>query len=273
MAALVGRIETAPFVASGATRTVSADDTYSLVIVGKYTTLEAKRVAPGWTSADWSLIPKGYEIATATLERKGDAAEYRLALRATDASSSAGSLKETVPSSVTWRITMEQVSMPLVNHPAIEKAGAKADCVAFVATDPAVRFEKGSYYYGASKDDRTEIKNKAALRFCAAYTEGIETYVKYLPVVEKVSTYATLPGATSLGSRSYSGGNVAFSECGHFDTPPLVPSGYGDGNGNWFKSGDSWEQSDASYWTRTEQWTYTDDKSHSWIYDEAEEED
>lgn len=277
---IIGKINQNPIVIDGRRDTVSGDSSVNITIAGKYAILEAKKVQPGWTHSNWHLIPQGYEVATASLVRHGPVAEYELALRTCDS----GSVSDTIdkPASVTWRIVFQEVQHPLVNHPAI--ASARADCVKWLATDPSVRVDSDSsddnsnsgnsgessdvaYYYGKSEDDRTRITAPDAIRFCKAYSDGIETYNQYLPVIEKISTYAKLPGGTSLGTRSITGGKISISNCGTFDTPDLTLEDFTDGK--WFKSGETWEQSDKSYWTRTEQWTYTNDLSHEWIYEDT----
>lgn len=170
----------------------------------------------------------------------------------------------------TWDIDMQEVQRSLKQHPKVlDSAGALAQIKLWEATPEALRTYTTQAglafrYYATTDDgepgDLTEVTNAEAIKYLMAVTAGIETYNAYLPVVTRTTRYLSIFTGTSSINIPYS------DKIGKFDTPSVRPSGY-DGTKNWFKSADKYSRANNGTWTRTEQWTYTDDTTHSWIYE------
>ena len=174
----------------------------------------------------------------------------------------------TLPEMTTFSVDMLETEIPLYAHPHLD--GLRGICLAWLSTDESERVDgNGDYWYRDAAGKKLKIAQAAVIDFCKAYSDGIETYTKYTPVITKISVYKRLPGGSMTG-RSTTGGTADFSEeIGEWDDPPLMLEGYP--SGHWFKSGDGYVQNTDQTWKRTEQWTYTEETSGSqngWIYDE-----
>ena len=171
----------------------------------------------------------------------------------------------------TWDIDMQEVQRSLKQHPKVlESADALTQIKLWEATPEALRTYTtrsglSFRYYATTEDgdpgDLTAVTDAQAVKYLKAVTAGIETYNAYLPVVTRTTRYLSiLTGTSSL--------NIPYSDkIGKFDTPSVRPGGF-DGSKNWFKSADKYSRANNGTWTRTEQWTYTDDTAHSWIYED-----
>ena len=172
---------------------------------------------------------------------------------------------------ISWRIEMSEVQTPLQNHPDIPKAD-RIEIVKWLGTDLLKRFNPGNNaaQWVDENGTATPVAQPYALKFVECYLRGIETYNRYFPVMEKISSFKRLPGASMIDNKT-TGGTASkfssFSQIGTFSVPDLKLSGYADGG--WFKSGDGYSRNGGRVWTRTEQWTWTPDYNDSnvnWIY-------
>lgn len=217
-----------------------------------------------------SIVPEGFEpVRGVAAPTGGGMGRLTLSCVKYDAATveNAQPIRETVG------IDMEEVTYDLVDHPSL--AACRDVCRKWLATDEAKRVvvvgQNTEYYYADETGREVKVENATALKFCNAYMAGIKSFVRYFPVVVKLSIYKNPPGLTRSG-RSFTGGSPKFSDnCGTFDEPPVTLSGYP--STNWFKGGDRWQERGDTTWELTEKWTYTPDGSdgpHAWIYEAPE---
>ncbi len=168
----------------------------------------------------------------------------------------------------TYRVDMAEVSYELQDHPDLQGKETHLEIESWLAMDPGKRTdENGNYQYLDRNGVLQPVGDAGALKFCAAYDAGIKTFLRFYPVIEKISYWKRPPGMSVDVSTGSASGDPAFTSVGSFETPPLNLNGYNDEN--WFKSKDSWFQGSDQKWTRTEQWTFTPEGSNSeygWIY-------
>ena len=248
--------KTAPFRTS-VTKQMADASGATVVIEGPYETLDAL------TSAQIdALLPAGYTRETATLDPAGEGMG-KITVRTVAFDDPAAD--NLAPVRTTFRISMQEVQYDLEDHPHL--AGARDKILKWLATDETVRVDGNNYYWQDPNGDLHQINDAAAIQFIEAYMAGIKTFVRYYPVITKISTWKNPPGVTMSG-RSFTSGTPPFSQgIGGFDNPPLTLSGYP--SGYWFKSGDEWTNNGDRTWSREEQWTYTPEGSggsHAWIY-------
>lgn len=244
-------------------------DSRTVIYEGPYAALEEFDLEIAGSDDLTSVIPEGYTLESRKLVPEG-VGFGRLILnliRFDDPNDT-----NPTPIRETVSVDMAEVQYDLEDHPAL--ADARADILAWLATDENIRIKDGKYFkLDPNADSPVEIDDALALKFIAAYLSGIKTFNRYFPVIEKVSIWRNPPGLNRVG-RSFTSGSPEFSDSiGHFDTPPISLSGFD--NANYFKSKDSWHQNENKTWSRTEQWTYTPEGStgqHAWIY-EAENKD
>lgn len=212
-----------------------------------------------------SHVPSGYTIDR--IRREGDGHGFaRMMLDCTNY----GDTNVNAPDFITFKVDMEEVQIALQHHKQFTDAERK-DIVRWLATDPSRRFDANG---GAQWLDENDAPHAIAAggnveKFVKAYLKGIEAYNIYCPVIEKISKWKRLPGAT-MNENSTTGGTVSqfSSSLGTWNTPGITLSGFA--STGYFKSGDHWAQGNNKVWTRTEQWTWTPDGSDSdvgWIYD------
>ena len=171
----------------------------------------------------------------------------------------------------TWDIDMQEVQRSLKQHPTILKSSyALTQIKLWEATPEALRVHSTAsgleFRYYATTDngelgDLTKVTDTDAIAYLKAVTAGIETYNAYLPVVTKTTRYLSILSGSGTITIPYS------DKIGKFDEPSIKPSGFSGSGKNWFKSADKYSRANNGTWTRTEQWTYTDDTTHSWIYE------
>lgn len=167
---------------------------------------------------------------------------------------------------VSYEIDLSEVQMSLKKHPKLEAKDISI-IQQWEATPEAVRvFGSGTgigfRYYAmdattAKQGALTTVESSSnAWKYLYAVASGIETYNIYLPVVTKTSHYLRLSTAS-----------IDVAKLGHFEAPPISVGSYGNDAKNWFKSADKYTRANDGTATRTEQWTYTNDTTHSWIYE------
>lgn len=247
-------------VTTGISKTGGSDKDSSVVTVeGPVSVLE--------TISDFdSLAPTGMTVENHTLEPNGDGFG-RLIVRCVNYGSGDVS---TTPTRTTWRITMSEVQTKLQSHPHFDSENneARRQIAKWLATDETKRYDdQGAPQYVDSEGTAHPLTSPAT-DFCTAYEKGIETYVRHLPVIEKISYYKRLPDVSMIGNSTTTGTVSQFAgDIDKWNVPGVKLSGYA--NTGWFKSGDNYEQGKDLIWTRTEQWTWTPDGSGSdtgWIY-------
>ena len=170
----------------------------------------------------------------------------------------------------TWRIDMVEEQTPLQQHPDIPDED-RIEIYRWLATDQMLRFNKDTKapQWVDENGTPTPVAQPYALKFVACHLRGIETFLRYFPVVQRISTFKRLPGAT-MNKTSTTGGTVSqFSQdLGTFNAPDLNLAGYD--SAGWFASGDNYVQSQGDLkWTRTTEWTWTpyyNDSDINWIY-------
>lgn len=176
----------------------------------------------------------------------------------------------TTPTRITWRILMQEVQTDLKSHHHFD-GGARIQIERWLATDVSKRYDgNGNPQYVDSEGAPTPL-TAPATDYVTAYEKGIESYVRYLPVIEKVSYYKRLPGC-SMSKNSTTSGTVSkfANDIGTWSIPDVKLAGFK--NTGWLKSGDGYEQGNDLVWTRNEQWTWTPDGSDSdtgWIYSKS----
>ena len=271
-----------PFVS---TRTFerSNKDGQTVEVVGLYSDLKDKIPAYGQTSDECEYIANGMVVQSASLRPNGDGMGT---LTIVCASYGVDNGINTDTESETWTVEMQEVQQDLQCHPyIIAEDAARQQVIAWLATEEKYRIELKTvkdkktviYKYaptdwngdvGALKD----VENARAKAFCDAYMDGIRTFNRYMPVVERTSVYRRLPGGTVNGAK-VTGGTALFSDkIGKFDDPALGLQGYKTGQeGKWFKSRDSYRQNADSTWTRVEQWTWSPGNRHKWVYDNIDD--
>ena len=169
---------------------------------------------------------------------------------------------------ISYEIDLSEVQMSLKKHPSLD-AAAISIIQQWEATPEAVRvYGSGSSigfrYYAmdattAKQGALTAVDTKSkAYDYLYALASGIETYNVYLPVITKTSHYLTLSTT-----------KIDVSKLGTFDSPPITVGSYSSDSKYWFKSADKYARANDGTATRTEQWTYTNDTTHSWIYEKS----
>lgn len=248
----------------------SWNDHESLVgtIVGDYDYLRRKNILPGSLAKDAGLdsLNNYWYVRTVDISREG-ANVGVMTLNCVYCPKGA-----TTPYSVTWEVAMEEVQKALITHPMFRDEAEAIEQIRGwerYRTISANATKSGGFYYMNGAVEK-KVEDEKALKYCHAVSEGIETYNLYLPVISKTSMYLRLPGVTyAPDSNSVTGGSVDCADkIGKFDTPDVKVDGVS--GGKWFKSRDTYTQAADGSWTRTEQWTYTNDVKHSWIYEELD---
>ena len=246
----------------------------STTFVGKYGDVESKMnsLKPGdrmstfdaWTDRAFS---GNYHIRTMSLVRTdGDVGE----LHVTFVKCPKGPEQ---PYNKVWEVGMEEVQKKLITHPYIQE---KADTtVLFKWEETPKRYrvdDNGDFWYATGEMDGDEpelekISGDAEIAYCKAVMAGIETFNLYLPVISCTSYYIKVPGVLYDGDGILNSGSIHMDDdIGHFDEPDVKVRGFT--KGKWFKSMDKFIENADGTCTRNEQWTYTNDNDHAWIYDE-----
>lgn len=266
--------------------TVSRSESYGeqrtakITVTGRYGDLLDKGVMPrskiGELSAWADVAENEWFVRSVNITRE----EGNVGVMEVDAIKCLGGLYK--PFAITWDVSMDEVQRKLIQHPAIRANADLDELFKWNETPSAYKVKTKSngeigYYYATGRvaaggyAEVKEIKNEYGKKYCKAVMAGIETFNDYMPVMTKTSTYLALQGVNYDDSTGLmkDGTITEFSEdgkVGSFDTPDLVVSGYT--TGVWFKSKDALTANADGTWTRTEQWTYTWDTDHKWIYDE-----
>jgi len=238
-------------VETASVRTVADKDAVTVEVEGSYTLLAVAQPA--------TYVPADYTYDSHTLASTGNGMG-KLSVRGVKYESGS----DFSPARTTFEVDMQEVTYDLVSHPHLSEV--VGICNQWIS-DGCITHDGNYYTVNAESEEEEKIDDSTAIQFCSAYSAGIRNYVRYFPVISKVSVWKNPPGLTRNGS-SFTGGSLPFSDTlGTFDTPPITLSGFSANN--FFKSADRWCQSENKTWTRTEQWTYTPEGStgsHAWIY-------
>lgn len=248
----------------------SDHQTIDVKLVGDFQALWDRQIKPGMFAQAAGLdLAAGWCVRTVSLEREDGNVGL---LTANCVYCPTGNM---MPYSTTWEVAMEEVQKALITHPRFkDNDTALAQIRGWERyrqiSAKATQTKEGgatSYHYTTDGSDEKEVTDPDAIKYCAAVSCGIETYNRYLPVVSKTTSYIRLKGVSyDANSNSVLGGSVDCADgIGTFDTPSVKVSGVS--GGKWFKSKDTYTQAADGSWTRNEQWTYTDDTQHSWIYE------
>jgi hypothetical protein len=236
-------------VQAGGEKSVGESTTGSVVIKGKYATLEIYQdtvYARGETyKGKWiilSSVLRGLPGAMATLT-------LSLVTKGTETSGYPDALE------TTWEITWQSVEKPLTANPTLVDQGSGTtqtvvDLVAAWKDSPQQR--KRNYQVPLNTLTREADPNVdadwedlpaagEALKVCQKLAAGIEGYLVFSPVVTKKTKYSTSPAGLSGG-------------CGKIETPAVVPTG----DYVYLKNGDTVLEQDDKTWTRTETWQGAD---------------
>lgn len=221
-------------------------------------------------------VPTNYTLESTEVSPTGDGMGEMILNCIRYGGSSSTDVFGTTPDRVTYRIEMAEVPTDLKSHPDVNTNATDLSVInAYLATDPAKRGTKTEPKWvdaDGNEHTITTAANPGAMKFIAAYLHGIESYNRYFPIIEKISTYKHLPGllTDTTDKKKITGGTATFSnDVGKWSEPDIALAGYAQSN--WFKSKDSWAPQGNHSWQRTEQWTWTPDKSTdtSWIYGTA----
>lgn len=215
-----------------------------------------------------AFVPDNMELVGSRIDPT-DPGFGRISLMCKDIGDAATSSTSS-PTHVTWRIDMVEEQIPLQQHPDIP-AEDRVEIYRWLATDTLKRFNKnGKAQWVDENGTATPVEQPFALKFTACHLRGIETFIRHFPVIQKISTYKRLPGAT-MNKTSTTGGTASqvtpWSTIDTFDAPDLKLQGYAEKG--WIKSGDNYVQDQSQKWTRTEEWTWTpdyNDEDIGWIY-------
>lgn len=269
-----GRIKDAPHEEPGRTDEWGENRVASGTFIGKYDDVKDKMdsLRPGvamsafnsWTDKSFN---SNYYIRTMQLTRgDGDTGE----LHVTFVKCPNGPEQ---PYNKVWEVGMEEVQTKLINHPVVVKQGDVGILFKWEETPKQYRVGKSNdeFYYATGEMDGdyprlAKVTGDSNIAYCKAVMAGIETYNRYFPIVSCTSYYIKLPGVLYNADGIVTGGTVHMDDdIGHFDTPDVKLRGFS--GGKWFKSMDKYIENADGTCTRQEQWTYTPDKDHSWIYD------
>lgn len=241
-------------------------------ISGPYAAVAALQPAYGAGPNEFAPCPAGYTVFNSTVTedgRGGGVLTVRCVNYTNPTVESASAPMKTI-----YNIEMVQTTYNLQQHPTLTADATTVKTIAmWLNSTPAVQYsgETGFSYTDANGEAQKIASDSLAYKFCAAYQAGITTFNRYYPVVVKISTWKSLPGATMSGNSQTGGSLTQFSpEIGKWDDPDISLSGYP--SGNWFKSGDRWTQNQDQTYNRNEQWVYTPDGSngpHGWIYESS----
>lgn len=256
-------------------RSVSVSEmrTQTLVGVGKYDDLTGLALRVG-ASVPTFLNPRSVGggnlyIRNYKIDRM-DGEMGRITVECVEAKSTNRPYHQTVD------IDIAQVEKKLVNHPLMKDAKTQRQIRMFDQTEANMQFsdegEPQTMYdltTGDPLDAPVLLTDANAIKYAKAKLIGVDSYSVYLPVVTRVSQYLELPGVNvdqSDMSVSGTANPQGIGKLGEFDggNVPIKISGFS--GGLWFKNGDKFQQNANGSWTRTETWTYTNDKRTEWIY-------
>lgn len=216
-----------------------------------------------------AFVPDGMELVGSRIDPT-DSGFGRMSITCKDIGD--GSASSFGATHTTWRIDFLERQLPLQQHPDIPQED-RIEIYKWLATDTLKRFnpDNNDPQWVDESGTATPLAQPYAIKFANCYLRGIETFISHVPVVQKISTYKRLPGAT-MNKTSTTGGTAnqitPWSTLDTFNTPGLTLNGYDDDG--WFKSDDGYVQGQDQKWTRTEEWTWTpdyDDEDISWIYE------
>lgn len=260
-------------------RSINVTDAKRLTveISGNYQELASQRCFPGDNppAAAWGAGEdvSGYLVESSSLERE-EGNRGILTLNLVKASGPSAAIN------VTYDIEMQEVQKALRTHPKLRAyKGAMEQIYGFENTDANLRVTEWdddgkpkTFQYIDADGEPQEMDNAAAIAYAKAVTAGIETFNIYLPVISKTSTFLKMPGVSfDEETHEITGGTLdkysTLAQIGCFDDPPIHINGFDNSEeGRWFKSVDKYTQQANGSWTRNEQWVYTNDVDHGWIY-------
>lgn len=259
---------------------VSEGIIHTSTVVGKFDSLKNNLPAVGDAAPGWVADNMGLRVLNCALSREsGEMGKLTLTLVKTNST--------TRPYLVTATVDMQAVEKNLINHPSLAGDETQKQIQMWCTTDEQKQWgvdENGKfipYRYWItvtvgdgsstiSEEHYEPVDDEWAKKYCYAVLRGVETYSIYLPVVEVTSKYLKLPGVSvDQTTHAISGTMNAsdFDDIGTYNDPPFSLAGFTDGK--WFKTVDRLTQEANGGWTRTEQWTYTNDLRFLWIYDDG----
>lgn len=268
-------------------RTISKSDntTLEVEIIGRYSTLENLILSKG-PGDDVELLVNaakgdsfsGYRIKTLACQREGgDVGKLRASLVYAQST--------TEPFHITYNIDMQEVQKSLLSHPLFREHPESLQYIQlWNNTSPGTRVKWGSsrekdqfFYYDESSgysSSLIQITDTNAIKYCKAFVAGIETYNVYLPVVSKISLYLKAPPGLSQDDTTHElSGTLQYStNIGKWDDGfGFQIQGYDTtSTQGWYKSKDRYVQNADGTWQREEEWVFTNDKTHAWIYMDAD---
>lgn len=287
-ATYIGKFDKGTFPTESRTLQRSDNRTLDVEIVGLYSAMEriVKQKGPGDDASEL--------VAQTELD---DFSKYRVrTLSLSRSSGDIGTLRATLvyvkdpkkPYHITYSVDMQEDSRALLTHPRFRRNN---DCMQYIrkwndtAEGKRVKWgktrEEDEFYYFDPDESSTapddykykKIEDADAKRYCRAVLAGIERYNVYLPVVTKTSLYLKHPPGAKQDEETHElDGTITFSDTiGKWDHDfDFELEGYEDTEKQgWFKTKDSYSQNSDGTWQRSEEWVFSDSKTHKWIYDEV----
>ena len=269
---MYGKITEKPFETVPKDFAWSDHQTLSMTIVGDYQEMWNKNLHPGMAANATGYVStaNGWYVRTVDITRE----EANVGILKLGLVYCSNGINQ--PYSTTIEVAMEEVQKALITHPVFkdeEKALAQIrgwERYRNISASATKGFGQNiKFYYTEDDTNAKEVDDEVAIKYCKAVSAGIETYNLYLPVISRTSLYLRLPGVSyDSNSNNVTGGSIdCADDIGQFNDPPVKVSGLS--KGKYFKSKDSFSQAADGSWTRTEQWTYTNDLTHEWIYTEG----
>ena len=182
-------------VVTGGTQVESDSNSHVVTVEGPWDVID--------TITDYSdYVPSGFTFVEA--QKRNNQGFGTIEIRCQKFGSSDAS---TTPTRTTWRIEMAAVDTPLYCHPditSVENARKEIDC--WLNTESGKRFDSsGNPQWVDEFGTPQPVNNQGALKYINAWKKGVETYLRYFPIVEKISTYSRLPGCSMSDSSTTSG--------------------------------------------------------------------
>lgn len=200
-------------------------DRITVINYGRKDALEL--VQPSAGNQEWLA---GYTVESSVVRpQRGGMGELSVYLVETDTSTGIGVPEGALDATI--EIEMAQVEMPLMSHPDFEGYAPEIECW----RSETVAATRAGLSYTNKAGQEVKLKGKAE-DAAKKILRGVESYLRFAPVVTRTTTYKTRPDPKNIDK-----------VCA---PPASVP-----GTWDYLKTGDSVRQIGKKRYERTEQWT------------------